>query len=161
MVQPSNWLNVQACPSQSHMTVHTCTYMYQQIVELHMETARSTSLVPRREGGGGERVPGTHCLCMRLITMEFRGDRVRTCTYTYTGDIINSLRWSASSCAVGVLFEWILYCAVLCLLVAEYLETKLKKEQVYAVINQFRQVHSYHGLPDISLCTWQYTCKSR
>ena len=52
------------------MTVHTCTYMYayQQSVELHMETARSTSLVPRCRGGGGERAPGTHCLRMGLIT---------------------------------------------------------------------------------------------
>ena len=41
----------------------------------------------------------------------------------YTGDIIKSL-----DC--GVLFEWALYRAVLGLLVAGYLEIKLKKEQV-------------------------------
>ena len=29
---------------------------------------------------GGERAAGTHCLRMRLIATEFRGDRVRTCT---------------------------------------------------------------------------------
>ena len=46
------------------------------------------SLVPRR-GGGGERAPGTHCLRMRLIATEFRGDRVRTYV---TGDVINSPR---------------------------------------------------------------------
>ena len=34
------------------------------------------SLVPRCGGGGGERAPGTHCLRMRLIATEFRGDRV-------------------------------------------------------------------------------------
>ena len=28
---------------------------------------------------GEERAPGTHCLRMRLIATEFRGDRVRTC----------------------------------------------------------------------------------
>ena len=48
----------------------------------------------------------------------------------YTGDIINSLHWSVSSCAVGVLFEWVLYRTVLCLLVASYLKIKLKKGQV-------------------------------
>jgi len=42
-----------------------------------------TSLIPRHEGGGGERGPGTHCLYMCLIPTEFRGDRVRTCTYIY------------------------------------------------------------------------------
>ena len=41
------------------------------------------SLVPRCRGGGGERVPGTHCLHMRLIATEFRVDRVCTCTYAY------------------------------------------------------------------------------
>ena len=33
--------------------------------------------------GSGERAPGTHCLRMRLIATEFRGDRVRTYTYVY------------------------------------------------------------------------------
>ena len=28
---------------------------------------------------GEERAPGTHCLGMHLIAMEFRGDRVCTC----------------------------------------------------------------------------------
>ena len=42
----------------------------------------SSSLVPRR-GEGRERVPGTHCLCIRLIATEFRGDRVCMCTYVY------------------------------------------------------------------------------
>ena len=28
---------------------------------------------------GEERAPGTHCLHMRVIAMEFRGDRVCTC----------------------------------------------------------------------------------
>ena len=28
---------------------------------------------------GEERAPGTHCMRMRLITTEFRGDRVRMC----------------------------------------------------------------------------------
>ena len=42
----------------------------------------SSSPVPRRRGGG-ERVPGTHCLRMRLIATEFRGDRVDMCTYVY------------------------------------------------------------------------------
>ena len=28
---------------------------------------------------GEERAPGTHCLWMRLIATEFRGDRIRTC----------------------------------------------------------------------------------
>ena len=28
---------------------------------------------------GEERASGTHCLCMRLIATEFRGNRVRTC----------------------------------------------------------------------------------
>ena len=32
---------------------------------------------------GEERAPGTHCLCMRLIATEFRGDRVRMCKYVY------------------------------------------------------------------------------
>ena len=31
--------------------------------------------------GAEEKVPGTHCLHMRLIATEFRGDRVRTCIY--------------------------------------------------------------------------------
>ena len=39
--------------------------------------------VLRHGGGGGERAPGTHCLCMRLIAMEFRGNCVRMCTYIY------------------------------------------------------------------------------
>ena len=80
------------------------------------------SLVPRRGGAGGERAPSTHCLRMRLIAMEFRGD----CVHTYTCDIINSLHWCTSWCSV----EWVLYCAVLCLLVAGYLEIMLKKKQV-------------------------------
>ena len=33
--------------------------------------------------GGGERVLSTHCLRMRLIATEFRGDRVRTYMYVY------------------------------------------------------------------------------
>ena len=33
------------------------------------------------EGGEGERVPGTHCLHMRLIAMELCGDHVHTCMY--------------------------------------------------------------------------------
>ena len=33
---------------------------------------------------GGERVPGTHCLRMRLIATELRGDRVCTCMYIYS-----------------------------------------------------------------------------
>ena len=41
------------------------------------------SLVLRCGGGGGERAPGTHCLRMRLIATEFRGDSVRTCMYIY------------------------------------------------------------------------------
>ena len=28
---------------------------------------------------GEERAPGTHCLRMRLIATDFRGDRARTC----------------------------------------------------------------------------------
>ena len=62
----------------------------------------------------------------------------------------------------------VIYCSVLCLLVAGYLEIKLKTEQVAfnechlprkpAVLQlstKFK-VHSYHSLPDISLCTRQY-----
>ena len=41
------------------------------------------SLTSRCGGGGGERVPGTHCLRMHVITMEFRGDCVHTCMYVY------------------------------------------------------------------------------
>ena len=50
---------------------------------------------------GEERAPGTHCLCMSLITTEFRGDRARTCKHTQTGDIINC----CVDVSVGVLFE--------------------------------------------------------
>ena len=42
----------------------------------------ASSLIPRH-GGEGERAPGTHCLHMRLIATEFRGDHVRTYTYVY------------------------------------------------------------------------------
>ena len=86
------------------------------------------SLVPRCGGGGGERAPGTHCLRMCFIATEF--DRVHIRVRMYTGDVINSLCWCASSCAVGVLFEWVLYHAVLYLLVTGYLEIKFKMEQV-------------------------------
>ena len=48
---------------------------------------------------GEEKATGTHCLCMRLIATECRGNRV--CTRTYTGDVINSPR----SVPVGVLLE--------------------------------------------------------
>ena len=33
------------------------------------------------EGGEGERVPGTHCLHVRLIAMELCGDHVHMCMY--------------------------------------------------------------------------------
>ena len=42
---------------------------------------------------------------------------------TYTGDVIKSLH----CVPVGVLFELVLYHAVLCLVVAGYLKIKLKK----------------------------------
>ena len=59
-----------------------------------------SSLVPRRGGGGGERMPGTHCLRMRLIATEFHGDHVRACMYL-SSDIINLPHcW----CSVGVTF---------------------------------------------------------
>ena len=107
------------------------------------------SLIPRR-GGEGERVPGTHCLCMCLIATEFRGDRVCMCTYVYC-DVINSLHWDASSCAVGALFEWVLYRAILCLLVAGYLEIKLKKEQVASSECVYRRNMPLCGYPPISV----------
>ena len=88
------------------------------------------SLVPR-PGGGGERVPGTHCLRMRLITTNFRGNRVRMCTYVYSWcHKLAALCQFMCSC---VLLEWVLYRAVLCLLVAGYLKIMLKKEQVTSI----------------------------
>ena len=72
------------------------------------------SLVPRHGGGGGERVPGIHCLCMCLIAMEFRGDRVRTCTYVYWWHH-NIATLCASWCSVWVTF-------ILGILVARYLK---------------------------------------
>ena len=78
---------------------------------------------------GEERVPGTHYLRMGLITTEFRA----TVFIRNNGDITNLLHWCASSCAVGVLFKWVLYPAVLCRLVAGYLKIQLKKEQVASI----------------------------
>ena len=56
--------------------------MVQSAITILYITSLTASLVPRR-GGGGERAPGTHCLRMRLIATEFRGDRVHTYTYVY------------------------------------------------------------------------------
>ena len=60
------------------------------VVVAQWQSTGGSSLVPRR-GGGGEKAPGIHCLRMRLITMEFCDDRVRTYTYV-SGDVINSPR---------------------------------------------------------------------
>ena len=81
------------------------------------------SLVPRCGGGGGERAPGTHCLHMHLITTEFCGDRVRASTYVY---------WWCHKLAALIMCSWcsVRYHTVLWLLVAGYLEIKLKAEQV-------------------------------
>ena len=49
--------------------------------------------------------------------------------YTYTGDVINSLHWCASSCAVSVLF-WVNFISHCYALIVGYLEIKLKTEQV-------------------------------
>ena len=72
------------------------------------------------EGKEKERLVHTVCAC---ATTEFCGDHVHTCMRCHKFAVF-------SSCAVGVLFEWVLYCAVLCLLVAGYVEIKLKKEQI-------------------------------
>ena len=42
--------------------------------------------------------------------------------HSFTRDIINLLHCYVSSCAVGVQFKWVLYCTVLCLLIAGYLD---------------------------------------
>ena len=114
-------------PSQKHHVTQSCAkrLAYSQLPSQYEWPGYATGLIPRC-GGGGERAPGTHCLRMRLIAMEVCGDRV----CTYTGDDINSLRWCASSYAVGVLSKWIVYRAVQCLPVAGYLEIQLKTEQV-------------------------------
>ena len=36
---------------------------------------------------GQEKAPGTHCLCMRLIAMKFRGD---PCLYVYVCILVTS-----------------------------------------------------------------------
>ena len=51
-----------------------CAYMY-----IHVKVAS----LPGTEEGGGERASGIHCLRMRLIAMEFHGDRVHMYTYVY------------------------------------------------------------------------------
>ena len=59
------------------------SYLTYSLVDKADSRSYAHSLVPRHRRGGGERVPGTHCLCMHLIAMEFRGDHVHTCTYVY------------------------------------------------------------------------------
>ena len=88
---------------------------------------------------------------------------VRICMYT--GDVINL---HSVDVPVGHLFDWVLYHAVIDLIVVEHLKIKLKKEQVASnecvyqgniplwVIHQFSKVNYYHCLLDISLCIRQY-----
>ena len=63
---------------------------------------------------GGERVPGLHCLCMRLIVMS-----VHTLVMSQTCHV---------DVPVSILFEHVLSRAVL------YFEMKLKKGQVGSIV---------------------------
>ena len=52
------------------MPTYVAVQSTKHVAKLHgsdLTTVTDLSLVPRRGGGGGERVPGTHCLCMRVI----------------------------------------------------------------------------------------------
>ena len=61
-----------------HPAAITCSIVLQAMASWVWD-----SFVPRHRGGGGERAPGTHYLRMRLIAMEFHGDRVHMCTYIH------------------------------------------------------------------------------
>ena len=50
---------------------------WQETLPLRNDVPSLASFPGAKEGE--ERAPGTHCLRMRLIATEFRGDRVRTC----------------------------------------------------------------------------------
>ena len=118
--------------------------------------------------GGGERAPGTHCLRMRLIATEFRGDSACTCTYVnWWRHKLAALMcpFMCSWCSVRVNFislcswpsgSWIPLDIAQnwtgCLQWVPFTEETC----LFALIYQFRQVQPYHGPPDISLCTRQY-----
>ena len=110
------------------------------------------TLIPRCRGGKGERASGTHCLFMRLIATEFCSNCVRT----YTGDVINSLRWCASWCSVHVNFisgSWIPQDKAEDKNTLPLMSVFTEETCPYAVIHNFLSQFLYHGLPDISLCT--------
>ena len=100
LVEPWGLPNESYCIHDQHQLITTITV---------------TSLVPRRGGGGA---PGTHCLCMRLIATDFRGDHVHTRTYVYWWrHKLTALMCQLVFCLSEFLAAW-------------YLEIKLKKGQV-------------------------------
>ena len=64
----------------STLTEHLCCN-HTSLTSLTTLAEFNPSLVPRHGGEGGERVPGTQCLRMRLIATEFCGNRVCMCMY--------------------------------------------------------------------------------
>ena len=78
-----------------------------------------TSLIPRHVGESAWYTLFVHALNRHRILSH----HVRMCTdkYTYTGDVLVDV-------LVGTLFKYVLHHIILCLLVAGYLEIKLKKK---------------------------------
>ena len=99
----------------------------------------------------------TLCLVMHLITTKFHGNHVRTCMCT--GDVINSPCWCASWHSVQV--SSISHCSMPS---GGWLPQEKAQKELIASTECISQgsiplctlVNSYHCLPDIFLCIWQY-----